>query len=392
VEHAGPGAGRSRQPQRLTLERIVVVGAGLAGLRAAETLRRDGFSGELVLLGDEPHRPYDRPPLSKQYLAGAWDMDRVWLRIEEGIDFDLRLGVAAASLDIAAGELTLADGVALAFDGLILATGATPRTLLGFDDAIVLRTLDHCQQLKGALQPGKTVAIIGAGFIGLEVASTAVGLGCDVTVIEVLPRPLARVFPAEVGDVLAEVHRDHGVTLMLGEASDTADARGADVVVVGIGVTPATGWLEGSGLTLDNGVVCDQTCAALGGDGRVVAAGDIARWPNPLFDNMLMRIEHWTNAAEQAEAAAHTLLGNAAPFAPVPYFWSDQYDVKVQFVGVCAPDDEFVVLEGSLQDRKFVGGFGRNGRLVGALAFSMPRQLMRYRAAIADRAAFPPPA
>ena len=372
------------------MDRIVVVGAGLAGLRAAETLRRDGFAGEVVVLGDEPHRPYDRPTLSKQYLSGAWDLDRVWLRIEEGIDFDLRLGVAAASLDVAAGEVTLADGVQLEFDGLVIATGAVPRTLPGFEDAIVLRTLDDADRLKAALKPGATVAVIGAGFIGLEVASTAVSLGCETTVIEVLPRPLARVFPEAIGNVLADVHRDHGVTLLLGEENDAVDARGADVVVVGIGVAPATAWLEGSGLTLDNGVVCDETCAALGGEGRVAAAGDIARWPNPLFDGQLMRIEHWTNAAEQAEAAAHAVLGAGAPFGPVPYFWSDQYDVKIQFVGVCTPDDEFVVFDGALEDRKFVGGFNRGGRLVGALAFSMPRQLMRYRAIIADRAPFGP--
>jgi NADPH-dependent 2,4-dienoyl-CoA reductase/sulfur reductase-like enzyme len=205
----------------------------------------------------------------------------------------------------------------------------------------------------------------------------------------VLPRPLARVFPQAVGDALADLHRDHGVELRLGESVASADELDADVVVVGIGVVPNTEWLGGSKLTIDNGVVCDETCAAVGGDGRVVAAGDVARWPNALFDGQLMRVEHWTNAAEQAEAAARTLLGNAEPFAPVPYFWSDQYDVKIQFVGIAGSDDDFRVLEGSLAERKFVAGFGREGRLVGALAFSMPRQLMRYRAAIAERAPFP---
>ena len=281
----------------------------MAGLRAAETLRRDGFGGELILLGDEPHRPYDRPPLSKQYLAGTWDMDRVWLRVEEGVDFDLRLGVAAVGLDVAAGEVALDGGERLAFDGLVIATGASPRTLPGFDDAVVLRTLDDARRLKESLKPGAKVAVVGAGFIGLEVASTAVALGCETTVIEVLPRPLARVFPEPVGDVLADLHRAHGVSLRLGEGVSSAAELDADVVVVGIGVAPGTAWLEGSELQLDNGVVCDETCAALGGDGQIVAAGDVARWPNPLFDGQLMRVEHWTNAAEQAEAAAHTLLG-----------------------------------------------------------------------------------
>jgi NADPH-dependent 2,4-dienoyl-CoA reductase/sulfur reductase-like enzyme len=371
--------------RRLILDRIVVAGAGLAGLRAAETLLRGGYAGQLLVLGDEVHAPYDRPPLSKQFLAGKWDMDRVWLRREDGLDFDLRLGAAVSSLDLAAGKVETADGFAVPFDGLVIATGATPRTLPGYEDAIVLRTLDDARRLKAALQIGARVTVIGAGFIGSEVASTAVELGCDVTLIEVLPRPLARVFPPAVGDVIAELHRDHGVDLRLGEAVAREDLD-ADVVVVGIGVVPNTAWLEGSGLTIDNGVVCDETCAAIGGDGRVVAAGDVARWPNQLFDGQLMRIEHWTNAAEQAEAAARRLLGEREPFAPVPYFWSDQYNVKIQFVGVAGPDDEFTVLDGSLADRKFVAGFGRNGRLVGALAFSMPRQLMQYRAAIAERA------
>jgi NADPH-dependent 2,4-dienoyl-CoA reductase/sulfur reductase-like enzyme len=342
----------------------------------------------LTLLGDELHEPYDRPPLSKQYLSGKWDMDRVWLRREEGLDFDMRLGVAATGLDVEAGVVTLDDGTALPFDGLVIATGASPRTLPGFEDAIVLRTLDDCRRLQHSLKPRARVAVIGAGFIGSEVAATARELGCEVTIVEVLPRPLARVFPAVIGDVLADLHRQHGVTLRLGETVASADELDADVVVVGIGVAPSTGWLIGSSLTLDNGVVCDATCAALGGGGRVVAAGDVARWPNALFDDELMRVEHWTNAAEQAEAAARTLLGARERFMPVPYFWSDQYDVKIQFVGTCAADDELEVFEGSLEDRKFVAGFGRGGRLVGALALSMPRQLMRYRVAIAERSPF----
>jgi NADPH-dependent 2,4-dienoyl-CoA reductase/sulfur reductase-like enzyme len=317
-------------------------------------------------------------------------MDRVTLRMEEGLDVDLRLGVAATALDLASRALTLADGVELTFDGLVIATGASPRTLPGFEDAFVLRTLDDSRQLRAALQPGARVAVIGAGFIGSEVAATAVQLGCQATIVEVLPRPLARVFPEAIGDLLAGVHRDHGVELRLGETVGREDLD-ADVVVVGIGVAPNTAWLEGSGLTIDNGVVCDERCLAVGSNGRVAAAGDVARWPNALFDDALMRVEHWTNAAEQAEAAAHALVGAGEPFAPVPYFWSDQYDVKIQFVGVAAPTDEFVVLDGALEDRKFVGGFGRDGRLVGALGFSMPRQLMKYRALVADRAPFPPP-
>ena len=371
---------------------MVVVGAGLAGLRAAETLRREGFDGELVLLGDEQHQPYDRPPLSKQYLSGKWDMDRVWLRREDGADIVVRLGVAARSLDIGGRTLTLDGDEELRYDGLVIAGGASPRTIPGFDNAHVLRTLDDSRRLGAALAARPHVAVIGAGFIGSEVAATARELGCEVTVIEALPLPLARVFPPAIGEVLAQLHRDNGVALRLNHLIAGPESIDADVVVIGIGVAPNTGWLAESGLTIDNGVVCDETCAALGGDGAVVAAGDIARWPNALFDGQLMRIEHWTNAAEQAEAAARTLLGRREPFAPVPYFWSDQYDTKIQFVGTATPDDEFEVLEGDLEARKFVAGFGRNGRLIGALAFSMPRQLMRYRALVAERAPFPPPA
>jgi NADPH-dependent 2,4-dienoyl-CoA reductase/sulfur reductase-like enzyme len=368
--------------------RIVVAGAGLAGLRAAETLRREGYTGEVVVVGEEVHEPYDRPPLSKQYLSGKWDMDRVWLRRDQSAEIDLRLGVAATGLDLNAGAVSLDTGESLTFDGLVLATGAAPRTIPGFTGAHVLRTLDDARRLQSAFASKPRVAVIGAGFIGSEVASTAAELGCHVTIIEALPLPLARIFPPAIGEVLAELHRAHGVDLRLNHAVDGPESIDAEVIVVGIGVTPNVGWLEGAGLTLDNGVVCDATCAAVGADGRVVAAGDIARWPNPLFDGQLMRVEHWTNAAEQAEAAAVRLLGREEPFGPVPYFWSDQYDAKIQFVGVAAPDDDFVVLDGTIDERKFVAGFGRNGRLVGALAFSMPRQLMRYRAQIAERAAF----
>jgi NADPH-dependent 2,4-dienoyl-CoA reductase/sulfur reductase-like enzyme len=245
--------------------------------------------------------------------------------------------------------------------------------------------------------------VVGAGFIGAEVAATARGRGCEVTVLEALPVPLSRGLGPVMGAACGALHTDNGVDLRcnVGVAGIEADGGGrvagvrlesgetiaADMVVVGIGVSPVTGWLEGSGLTLNDGVVCDARCAA--GPPGVYAAGDVARWPNPLFGEE-MRLEHWTNAVEQGTHVAQNLLaGDAAePFAPVPYFWSDQYSVKIQFVGRSGPEDEVCVVHGSVDSRKFVALYGRAGRLVGALGFSMPRLLMGYRTLIAERASW----
>lgn len=392
------------------MRQVVIVGASLAGLRAAETLRQSGFDGEVTLVGAEPHLPYDRPPLSKQVLAGEWEPDRIGLRPEEvyeELQLDLRLGRAAGSLDLGARRVVLDDGEPLPFDGLVIATGAVPRTLPGTPPLAgihVLRTIDDCLAIRADLDAGpRRVVVVGAGFIGSEVAATARRRGIEVTILEALPVPLGRALGEEMGRVCAALHRDEGVDLRLGtgvdgfegtervEAVRLADGSRveADVVVVGIGVRPATDWLEGSGLTLRDGVVCDDRSAALGAPG-VVAAGDVARWPNPLFGEE-MRVEHWTNAVEQGDAAARNLLAWARgepgePFAPVPYFWSDQYDTKIQFVGRARPDDRVAVVKGSTAERKFVAIYGRDGRIVGCLGFSMPRWVMQYRRLIAERA------
>jgi 3-phenylpropionate/trans-cinnamate dioxygenase ferredoxin reductase subunit len=383
------------------VDRIVVVGGGLAGIRSAEALRRGGYSGQLTLVGEETHfPPYDRPPLSKQLLAGTWDIDRVLLRVEDGLELDLKLGRRATSLDTRAKRLTLDGGEELTYDGLVIATGATPRHLPAAADhggVFVLRTLEDCLALRKALAGSPRVAVVGAGFIGCEVAATCRQLGLDVTIVEFLPLPLVRVVGPVIGEVCATLHRDHGVKLVLGvgvagveghtqvERLSLADGTSvdADVVVVGIGVSPCTEWLEGSGLTLDNGIVCDETCTAVGAEG-VVATGDIARWPNKRF-GQVMRIEHWTNAAEQAEAAAAALLAGPAkaePFTPIPYFWSDQYDVKFASVGMIGPDDDVEIVEGSVDDRKFVATYSRAGALVGAFACNHPRALMQLRTQI----------
>ena len=399
-------------------ERVVVVGASLAGLSALETLRQKGYEGELVAVGAEPVLPYDRPPLSKQVLQGQWEPEKANLRDQEQYDalgVTWHLGRRATALDLSTRTVTLDDGEPLPYDGLVIATGATPRWLPGSQELAgihVLRTLEECLALRAELETASRLCVVGAGFIGAEVAASARVLGVDVTVLEALPAPLARAFPAELGAACARLHLDQGVDLRLGVTVAGFEGNGrvsgvrlgdpggsggspgktgvveADVVVVGVGVVPETGWLESSGLTLDNGVVCDSTCATSAPG--VVAAGDIARWPNNLFGET-MRVEHWSNAVEQGAAAAERLLaapGQAVDFAPVPYFWSDQYDTKIQFLGRCCPTDEVRVVDGALEERRFVALFGRDGRLIGALAFNRPRQLMAYRKLLTAKTSF----
>jgi 3-phenylpropionate/trans-cinnamate dioxygenase ferredoxin reductase subunit len=384
---------------------VAIVGTSLAGLRAAETLRREGYDGRVIAIGAEPHLPYDRPPLSKELLRGDWEPDEIVLRKQgvEDLELEWRLDARAVALDVETREVELHDGERVAFDGLIVATGATPRRLPNqpaLAGLFTLRTLDDALALRELLDARPKVIVIGAGFIGAEIAATCRTRGLDVTVLEMLPQPMVRGLGPELGAVIAEVHRDHGVDLRTGVAVDAIvdDGEGqvsgvrlgdetvieADVVVVGVGVVPETDWLAGSGLVLDNGVVCDATCAAADG---IVAAGDVARWPNPLFDGALMRLEHWTNATEQGVHAARRLLGHIEPFAPVPFVWSDQYDRKIQTVGVVSAqsDVDVFIAHGTLADRQFVALFGRNGRLVGALGFNRPRFVMQYRRIIAER-------
>jgi NADPH-dependent 2,4-dienoyl-CoA reductase/sulfur reductase-like enzyme len=387
---------------------VVVVGASLAGLSALETLRQEGYEGELLAVGAEAELPYDRPPLSKQVLQGQWEPDKTMLRGQpeyDGLGVTWHLGRRATALDPATRTVTLDDGEPLTYDGLVIATGATPRWLPGTEGlggVHVLRTLQECLALRSELEGASRVCVVGAGFIGAEVAASARVRGVEVTMLEALPAPLARAFPSEMGAACAALHFDHGVDLRCGVTVAGFEGDGrvtgvrlgdgstveADVVVVGIGVVPETGWLESSGLTLDNGVVCDATCATSAPG--VVAAGDIARWPNNLFGET-MRVEHWSNAVEQGAAAARRLLagpGEAVDFAPVPYFWSDQYDAKIQFLGRCCPTDEVRIVDGSVEERRFVALFGRDDRLVGALAFSRPRLLMAYRKLLSAKTSF----
>jgi 3-phenylpropionate/trans-cinnamate dioxygenase ferredoxin reductase component len=392
---------------------VVVVGGSLAGLRAAEELRHRGFDGRLTVVGDEEHRPYDRPPLSKQVLAGSWDLDRIELTVGgegglDGLDVDWRLGTRATGLDPAGRRVTLAGGEDVPYDGLVIATGARPRALPGTGQLAgvhTLRTLDDCLAVRADLDAGaRRVVVVGAGFIGSEVAATCRGRGCEVTVLEALPVPLGRALGDEMGSAMGDLHRDHGVAVRLGVGVAGIEGAGrvervrladdtvveADLVVVGIGVTPNTGWLEGSGLALDDGVVCDATTRAAPG---IVAAGDVARWPSHRFGE-LMRVEHWDNAIAMGEHAARRLLedlvGGAAspgePYDPVPWFWSDQYDRKIQLAGRSADADEVRVVDGSVDERRFVALYRRGDRLIGALAMNRPRLLVAFRGLVERRA------
>ncbi len=388
------------------MDSIVVVGASLAGLRAAETLRRDGFSGRITMVGDEDRLPYDRPPLSKQVLAGAWGPERASLADDETLEelqLDWRLGVRATGLDLDARQVELADGPAVGFDGLIVATGARCRTIPGTDGlegVHILRTLDDCLAIRADLIAGpRRLVVVGAGFIGAEVAATAREMGLDVTMVEIAPVPFERVLGQAMGQVLADVHRDHGVDVRTGvgvagivgsgavEAVELSDGASldADVVVVGVGVVPNTEWLDGSGLQLDDGVRCDETCLA--GPG-VVAAGDVARWPNQAFGEV-MRVEHWDNAVEQGVHAARRLLsGVPEPYRPIPWFWSDQFDRKIQLAGRTGPGDRAEIVTGSVEERRFAAAYERDGRLVGILGFNRPRHVMQYRQLIAEGASW----
>ena len=383
-----------------------IVGASLAGLRAAETLRREGFDGPVTLIGAEDHLPYDRPPLSKQVLAGDWEPERIALTTADKLadaGIEVRLGLRATGFDLATRTLTVDSGETLAVDGLVAATGARCRTLAGTGGLAgvhVLRSLDDCLALRADLDAGPgRVVVVGAGFIGAEVAATARTRGLDVTMVEALPTPLGRVLGDEMGAVCAAVHRDHGVDLRTGVGVDglqggrrvervllsDGSAVDADVVVVGIGVIPNTEWLDGSGVPVDNGVLCDAACLAAE---RVTAAGDVARWPNERFGEV-MRVEHWDNATDQGAHAARRLLSaDAGPFVPVPWFWSDQYDRKIQLAGRVRPDDDVRVVNGSVDERRFAAIYGRAGRLMGVLGFNRPRHVMRYRALIEQGASF----
>ncbi|WP_333740287.1 NAD(P)/FAD-dependent oxidoreductase [Streptomyces sp. IBSBF 2806] len=376
---------------------VAVVGASLAGLSAARSLRKQGYDGRLVVVGDEPHRPYDRPPLSKEFLAGALgEADLALESDNEDLRAQWMLGVRAVGLDRAERALALADGRRIRADGIVVATGAAARTLPGAEGLAgvhTLRTLDDARALRDELACGGRLVVIGGGFIGAEVASTAYALGLDVTVVEAAPTPLAGPLGRAMGAVVSGLHADHGVRLSCGvgvkglsgesrvDAVLLEDGRSipADLVVVGVGASPCVEWLRGSGIALDNGVKC-------GADGRtslagVVAVGDCANWYDPRV-GAHRRVEHWTGARERPEAAVATLLAGGAvePGLPrPPYFWSDQYGVKIQFAGHAAEAESVTIEEGAEGDRDVLAVYRRAGRAVAVLGMNQPRLFARWR-------------
>ncbi|MEZ2391929.1 NAD(P)/FAD-dependent oxidoreductase [bacterium RCC_150] len=398
----------------MTAEHLVVVGASLAGLRAVEAARKAGFRGRITLIGAEEHLPYDRPPLSKAFLedgpAGAVPEVPTFRNedfFRDELDVELVLGRPATGLDTVRKVVRIAhgdDARELGYDALIIATGANARRLPGTDhrDGVhCLRTLDDAQAIRSALDANAQTVIIGAGFIGAEIAAGARQRGLSPVVIEALPTPLVRALGEEMGAVISSLHAKNGTDLRCGVGVKALEGNGrvervvltddsvidADLVIVGVGTVPAVGWLEGSGLTIDNGVVCDENLYT-GVDG-VYAAGDVVRWQNPAYDR-LMRIEHWTSAAEQGAAAARNAVNPAASkaYATVPYFWSDQYDVRIQFVGV-SQADEVLVVDGDLdQGNRLVALYRSGDQLVGALTVNGQTEIMKYRGLIMKKASW----
>jgi len=382
---------------------IAVVGGSLAGLSAIRALRRQGFDGQVLVIGAEPHRPYDRPPLSKEFLAGsAGERDIALEADDEDLGAEWRFGVRATTLRPGSRRIELSDGGSVEVDGVVLATGAVPRLLPGMEHRAgthVLRTLDDARALRRDLRPGARLVVVGAGFIGAEVAATARGLGLDVTVVEAAPAPLAGPLGPRMGAIVSSLHADHGVRLLCGvgvagltgngrvDGVALADGRTlpADVVLVGVGARPNVGWLAGSGLDVSDGVRCD----AFGATDlpNVVAVGDCATWYDPALGRH-HRVEHWSGAQERAAVAVATLLsgGTETRIARPPYFWSDQYDVRIQLTGHPHGYDSVVVEEGSADARDFLAVFRRQGDPVAVLALNHAKSFMRWRKQLATHA------
>ena len=375
---------------------IVIVGGGLAAARTAEQLRRSEYTGPITIVSDEDHLPYDRPPLSKEVLRS--ETDDVTLKPAEFYadnDITLLLGKAARSIDVTAQTVTLSDGSELGYDELVIATGLVPKRIPSFpniEGIHVLRSFDESLALRKEAGSARRAVVVGAGFIGCEVAASLRGLGVDVALVEPQPSPLASVLGEQIGSLVARLHRAEGVDVRCGVG--VAEVQGtekvqkvvlgdgteldADLVVVGIGSHPATEWLDGTGIDVDNGVVCDA--AGRASAPHVWAIGDVASWRHNLGHQV--RVEHWSNVADQARALVPAMLGQDAPAAvSVPYFWSDQYDVKIQCLGEPEAGDVVHIVEDD--GRKFLAYYERDGVVAGVVGGGMPGKVMKSRAKIA---------
>ena len=376
---------------------VVIVGASVGGVRTAEALRRRGFSDRITLIGAESHLPYDRPPLSKAFLTGqAAEADLALLDRErpDRLDLDLRLGQRAVAVDVVARQVRLTSGEPVPFGAVVIATGSLPRRLPALDGwpgVHVLRTLDDAIAIRAALAAGARVAVVGGGFIGAEVAWSARALGLDVAIIDPVPALMARGLGPALGELMAARHADHGVTLRLGRSVARAEGAGrverlvlddgtsldADVVVVGIGVDPAVGWLASSGLPVDGGGLCCDACLRVRGTDSVYAVGDVARWPSARYAGPV-RLEHWTNAGETALAVAAALTGTPPPFDPLPYVWSDQLGTRIQVFGQILPGDDLVYVEGGPEEAEFVAASSADGKLQAVVALGARRAALRW--------------
>ena len=378
--------------------RVVIVGASLAGTRTAQALRMKGFDGTITLIGDEDRAPYDRPPLSKEHLRAGLPASPTPLLDQENLsalDMDLRLGTTAVRLDTRAREVQTGTGERLRYDRVVLATGSRPRTwplAAGRSGILMLRTVADADLLRAALEERPRVAVLGGGFIGSEVAAAARERGLDVTIIEMLPAPMSTSLGPQAGHLLGRLHAEHGVDLRCGTTVTQVRGAGrveqlvladgavldADLVVVGIGAVPATGWLADSGLDVTDGVRCDQNLRAIG-PGDVYAAGDVANWPHPLFGRL--RVEHWTNAQEHAALVAAAIVGDARPADAVPYVWSDQYGRRIQIVGRPHPSHAATIIEDA-ESGRHVAVYQDQGQVRGVLTIDAPKLMLRGRRAI----------
>lgn len=384
----------------MTPDRVVVVGASVGGIRTAQALRAGGFGGDIAVIGAETVQPYDKPPLSKQVLAGEQNADDIALLGADGWEGDklgARLGAPAAGLDLVHQTVLLADGQRVGYDALVIATGVRARTLATEAGQLVhtVRELRDATTLRQRILRGGPVVVVGGGFIGAEVAATAAALGAQVTIVESLPTPFSRVLGPGVGALLTELHENNGVSVLAGatvarveELTDgtgvvhLADGRrlAAGTVVVGIGCVPNTEWLQSSGLTLDDGVITDQHCAVPGVE-NVYAIGDVARWYD-VHDGVHRRVEHWTNAVEQAHLVAHNMLAPAdrRGHSKAPYFWSDQYGMKIQMAGRIGTDDRVDILRCTIPaGDRHVAVYSRHGRFRAAVTFGWPRAIAACR-------------